>query len=113
MDINSLTVIVGSVTAFFSVITGYMVNRNTNAINDRKQLAEEQAKLREDLWTEMKDLRKEVDIWRDRSLKLEDEIHEWREKYLILEIEYRVAINRITELENELKRLRGDQNEMA
>ncbi|WP_426455475.1 hypothetical protein ACP26L_36270 (plasmid) [Paenibacillus sp. S-38] len=103
MDVSALLAGAGAIaTAIFSYMVTKSNNKKDLTVSDRQQLSQEQKEIREELRSEIKILREEMKVWRDRSLQVEDELRSWKERYTHLEMDYMKATARIVELEKRL-----------
>lgn len=73
-------------------------NRKDLTIDDRKTAKE----IRDELREEIRQLRQEIDKWRDRSIHMEDELRQWKERYATLEVDYYKSLLKIQDLENRM-----------
>lgn len=77
----------------------------TYLVTRRKQAADEQMQIRKELREDMQVLREELNLWRERSLKLEDEVKQLLVNNQSLKEENQRLRERVSELEAELKRM--------
>jgi hypothetical protein len=107
---------VAVVTAFITYMTARHNARKDIFITDRQQLSKEQQDFR-------KEMREELNYWRAKYDKLEEqmnslattnvrlqaEVELWKEKYEVLAKENEKLVQRVNELEGELRRRRRDE----
>ncbi|MFF2480258.1 hypothetical protein [Paenibacillus sp. NPDC058071] len=102
MEVGVIVSLVSLAGVIATAAFNYRQNKNNNSkelyVSDRQTAKE----IREELRSEIKQLRDEVAMWRVRSLDVEDQLREWKDKYAELEIDYLKALSRIAELEKRL-----------
>lgn len=77
----------------------------TFLVTRRKQVSDEQQQIRTEYREDIKVIRDELYLWRDRSLKLEDEVRELLVDNTSLKEENMRLRERVSELEAELRRI--------
>jgi chromosome segregation ATPase len=110
MDVSVIISIVSLLGVFATAVFSFLQTKSNNGkdvlVSDRQTAKE----IREELRSEIKQLRDEVAMWRVRSLELEDQLREWKDKYAELEIDYLKALSRIAELEKRVAEGREGSN---
>lgn len=109
MDANVLTPVLTLVGVLASSAITFMIARNNGALAKAQLNTQAQDKIRSEFKDDINILRAEINTWRDRALKLEDELDRWKERYAdmeknygVMELENSRLSNRVQELEDKL-----------